>query len=61
MDVEEENKYRKLAKEMIDTAFALDKIGYKARTLGIDYKAKEYFEAAISLRNSANLLEYALS
>ena len=42
-------------------AYKFDQLGYQARNVGIDYKAKEYFEAAILLRNAADKTEYVLS
>jgi hypothetical protein len=46
---------------MREIAFKLDQLGYDARKNRVGYKAKEYFECATLLRNSANKLEYVLA
>jgi hypothetical protein len=54
-------KYTKLIDEMREKAFKCDQLGYIARNNGVDYKAREYFAAAIKLREAADSFEYCMS
>jgi hypothetical protein len=53
--------YKEVITAMREYATQLDKFGYKARKKGIDYKAREYFDAAIKLRIAADAFEYCMS
>ena len=54
-------KYTELIEKMREEASMCDQLGDIARTIGVDYKAREYFTAAIKLREAADSFEYCMS
>ena len=54
-------KYTELIEKMREEASMCDQLGDIARNIGVDYKAREYFTAAIKLREAADSFEYCMS
>ena len=54
-------KYTELIEKMREEASMCDQLGDKARNIGVENKAREYFTAAIKLREAADSFEYCMS